>query len=153
MPARLPQQPVRRAGGVRRDPAAVRVRPRRLAATGDHKNQSFPARLKFALQGLAHGVRAEASLRVQAVSLAAAVVALLLLRPAAVWWALVLLAAAVVLSAELLNTALEQLADELHPQDSPGVRRAKDCAAAAVLIASLGALAVAVALAVHLLRR
>lgn len=98
-------------------------------------------------------MRAEASLRVQAVSLAAAVVALLLLRPAAVWWALVLLAAAVVLSAELLNTALEQLADELHPQDSPGVRRAKDCAAAAVLIASLGALAVAVALAVHLLRR
>jgi undecaprenol kinase len=98
-------------------------------------------------------VRAEASLRVQAVSLAAAVVALLLLRPAPVWWALVLLAAAVVLSAELLNTALEQLADELHPQDSPGVRRAKDCAAAAVLIASLGALAVAVALAVHLLRR
>jgi undecaprenol kinase len=98
-------------------------------------------------------VRAERSLRVQAVSLAAAVVALLLLRPAPVWWALVLLAAAVVLSAELLNTALEQLADELHPQDSPGVRRAKDCAAAAVLIASLGALAVAVALAVHLLRR
>ena len=98
-------------------------------------------------------MRAEASLRVQAVSLAAAVVALLLLRPAPVWWALVLLAAAVVLSAELLNTALEQLADELHPQDSPGVRRAKDCAAAAVLIASLGALAVAVALAVHLLRR
>jgi undecaprenol kinase len=98
-------------------------------------------------------VRAEASLRVQAVSLAAAVVALLLLRPAPVWWALVLLAAAVVLSAELLNTALEQLADELLPQDSPGVRRAKDCAAAAVLIASLGALAVAVALAVHLLRR
>jgi undecaprenol kinase len=98
-------------------------------------------------------VRAEASLHVQAVSLAAAVVALLLLRPAPVWWALVLLAAAVVLSAELLNTALEQLADELHPQDSPGVRRAKDCAAAAVLIASLGALAVAVALAVHLLRR
>ncbi|MFZ1905724.1 MAG: diacylglycerol kinase [Steroidobacteraceae bacterium] len=153
MPARLPQQPVRRAGGVRRDPAAVRVRPRRLAATGDHKNQSFPARLKFALQGLAHALCAEASLRVQAVSLAAAVVALLLLRPGPVWWALVLLAAAVVLSAELLNTALEQLADELHPQDSPGVRRAKDCAAAAVLIASLGALAVAVALAVHLLRR
>lgn len=98
-------------------------------------------------------MRTEASLRVQAVSLAAAVVALLLLRPGPVWWALVLLAAAVVLSAELLNTALEQLADELHPQDSPAVRRAKDCAAAAVLIASLGALAVAVALAVHLLRR
>jgi undecaprenol kinase len=120
---------------------------------GAHKNRPFPARLQFALQGLAHGVRTEASLRVQAVSLAGAVVALLLLRPGAVWWALVLLAAAVVLSAELLNTAIEQLADELHPHDSPGVRRLKDCAAAAVLVASLGALAVAVALAVHLLMR
>ena len=98
-------------------------------------------------------MRTEASLRLQAASFAAAVAALLLLRPGAVWWALVLLAAALVLSAELLNTAIEQLADELHPQDSPGVRRVKDCAAAAVLVAALGALAVALALAVHLLQR
>jgi undecaprenol kinase len=118
----------------------------------DHKNQAFPARLKFALHGLAFGVRTQASLRAQVAALAAAVLALLLLRPGAVWWALVLLAGALVLSAELLNTALEQLADELHPHDSPGVRRVKDCAAAAVLIASLGALAVAAALAVHLLQ-
>jgi undecaprenol kinase len=120
---------------------------------GAHKNRPFPARLRFALQGLAHGVRTEASLRLQAVALAGAVVALLVLRPGAVWWALVLLAAALVLAAELLNTAIEQLADELHPHDSPGVRRLKDCAAAAVLIASLGALAVALALAAHLLWR
>jgi undecaprenol kinase len=117
-----------------------------------HKNQPFPARLRFALHGLAHGVRTEASLRVQLAALAAAVLALLRLHPGAVWWALVLLAAALVVSAELLNTALEQLADELHPQDSPGMRRVKDCAAAAVLIASLGALAVATALAVRLLQ-
>jgi undecaprenol kinase len=118
-----------------------------------NKNQPFPARLRFALHGLAWGVRTEASLRLQAAALVAAVAALLLLRPGAVWWALVLLAAALVLSAELLNTAVEQLADELHPHDSPGVRRVKDCAAAAVLVASLGALAVALALAVHLLQR
>jgi undecaprenol kinase len=120
---------------------------------GDHKNQPFPARLRFALRGLALSVRTEASLRLQAAALVAAVAALLLLRPGAVWWALVLLAAALVVCAELLNTAVEQLADELHPHDSPGVRRVKDCAAAAVLVASLGALAVALALAVHLLQR
>jgi undecaprenol kinase len=117
-----------------------------------HKNRPFPARLKFALQGLAWGVRTEASLRLQAAGLVAVVAALLLLRPDAVWWALVLLAAALVLAAELLNTAIEQLADELHPGDSPGVRRLKDCAAAAVLVAVLGALGVALALAVHLLK-
>jgi diacylglycerol kinase len=119
---------------------------------GSHKNQSFRARLSHALRGLAHALRAEASLRIQAAFFAAAVVALLLFRPGPIWWALVLLASAAVVAAELLNTAIEQLADELHPNDSPGIRIAKDCAAAGVLVAALGALGVAVALALHLLR-
>ena len=118
----------------------------------NHKNQSFPVRLNNALQCLAHGLRAEASLRIQAGFFAAAVVALLVLRPAAVWWALVLLASCAVLAAELFNTAIEHLADELHPHDSRGIRIVKDCAAAGVLIAVLGALGVALAFAVHLLR-
>ena len=117
-----------------------------------YKNRPFAARLGFALQGLRYALRSEASLKLQAACLAVAVGALAVLRPGAVWWALVLLAAATVLAAELLNSAIEQLADELHPHDSPGVRRAKDCAAAGVLLAALGALGVAVALAVHLLQ-
>jgi diacylglycerol kinase (ATP) len=55
-----------------------------------------------------------------------------------------------VLAAELFNTAIEQLADELHPEDSAGIRIVKDCAAAAVLIAVLGALGVGAAFAVQL---
>ncbi|MBV8876596.1 MAG: diacylglycerol kinase [Gammaproteobacteria bacterium] len=116
-----------------------------------YKNQRFRARLGFALRGFAHALRSEASLRVQALAGAAALVALLVLRPAPVWWALVLLASAAVVSAELFNTAIEHLADLLHPQQSPDVRVLKDCAAAGVLIAVLGALGVAVALLVHLL--
>jgi undecaprenol kinase len=116
-----------------------------------HKNQTFRARLGFALQGLAHGVTTERSLRLQLGSLAAVVVALIILRPGALWWALALLAGAGVLAAELLNTAIERLADHLHPEVHPGIRVAKDCAAAGVLLAALGALAVAVALVVHLL--
>jgi len=116
-----------------------------------HKNQRLSARLGFALRGFAHAMRSEASLRLQALAGAAALLVLLLVRPPAVWWALVLLASAAVLAAELFNTAIEHLADVLHPQQSPGVRIVKDCAAAAVLIAVLGALGVAAALAVHLL--
>jgi len=118
-----------------------------------HKNQSFPARLTFALVGLAHAVRTERSFRVQLAALAAVLIILLLLRPGALWWALLLLASTGVLAAELLNTAIEQLADELNPQHSPGIRMVKDCAAAGVLLAVLGALGVAVAFAVHLLLR
>ena len=116
-----------------------------------YKNRRFHARLGFALRGLAQALRSEASLRLQALAGAAALVVLLVLRPAAVWWALVSLASAAVLAAELFNTAIEHLADLLHPQQSPAVRLVKDCAAAGVLIAVLGALGVGAALLVHVL--
>jgi diacylglycerol kinase (ATP) len=116
-----------------------------------HKNHSFAARVSYALQGLSHGLRAEASLRTQVIVFVAVLIALAVLRPGAVWWALVLLASAAVLAAELFNTAIEHLADELHPAESRGMRIVKDCAAAGVLVASLGALGVAVALLLHLL--
>jgi undecaprenol kinase len=116
-----------------------------------HKNQPLRARFGCALHGLHQALRAEASLRLQAVSALIVLAALLVLRPAPVWWALTLLAAALVLCAELLNTAIEQLADALHPTDSAQIRLVKDCAAAGVLLAVLGALAVGAALLVHLL--
>jgi len=117
-----------------------------------HKNQPLPARLRYAWQGLRYGLLAEASLRLQALALAVVVAALLWLQPAAIWWALALLASSAVLAAELLNTAVERLADALHPAESAAIRIVKDCAAAAVLITVLGALAVAAAFIVHLLR-
>ena len=57
-------------------------------------------------------------------------------------WALVALATAGVWTAEALNTALEFLADALHPEHHPLVGRAKDAAAAGVLLASAGAIVV-----------
>jgi undecaprenol kinase len=119
----------------------------------DHKNQNFFLRLRFALTGLTHAVRAENSFRFQAGAFILVMVALLVLQPEPIWWALVLLASASVLAAELFNTAVEHLADHLHPQVHPSIRVVKDCAAAAVLLAVLGAVAVGTALVVHLLRR
>ena len=116
------------------------------------KNRPFTARLRCALHGLAHAVCAEQSLKLQLFAFAAALLALLVLRPAPLWWALVLLSSASVLACELLNTAIEQLADALHPSDSEAIGTVKDCAAAAVLIACLGALGVAAALVAQLLR-
>jgi undecaprenol kinase len=120
---------------------------------GAHKNQTFPARLGFALRGLAHGVRTERSLQIQVIVLVLVIAALIVLEPGALWWALVLLASSAVIAAELFNTAVERLADELHPGDSAGIAVVKDCAAAAVLVAVLGAFAVAGALLAHLLAR
>jgi len=119
--------------------------------TGVHKNQAFPRRLAYAAAGLRHALRGERSLRTQLGILLIVAVALVWLRPPAVWWALVSLCAAGVLAAELFNTALEHLADHLHPDLHPQIRIVKDCAAAAVLCAALGAIGVAIALVVELL--
>jgi len=116
------------------------------------KNQSFPTRLRFAVAGIAAGLRAEHSLRFQLLAFLGAVLVLIVCRPEPIWWGLVALASAAVISAELFNTAIEHLADHLHPELHPKIRIVKDCAAGAVLVASLGALAVAAALAVHLFR-
>ena len=119
----------------------------------NRKNQSLLRRFGFALAGLVHGVRSEHSMRLQAIVFALVLAALAGLRPGPIWWAAVMLASAGVLAAELLNTAIETLADHLSPQIHPQIRVVKDCAAAAVFVTVLGAVAVAIALAVHLLRR
>ena len=109
------------------------------------KNQPFHSRLFFALAGVASTLRSESSFKLQAVAAIVVVAALLWLRPAPVWWALAALTVSFVLAAELVNTAIEHLADHLHPELHPKIKLVKDCAAAAVLVASLGALAVAAA--------
>jgi undecaprenol kinase len=117
------------------------------------KNQPFLSRVRFALTGLVTGLRMEHSLKFQAVALAVVICVLIAARPEPLWWALVALASSAVVAAELFNTALESLADHLHPENHARIRIAKDCAAAAVLMAVLGALTVAAALLVHLLQR
>lgn len=110
------------------------------------KNRAFGERLTFALRGIGVAFRREASLRLQRWFALAALAALVVLRPAPVWWAIVFLSIVVVLALELMNTALELVIDRLHPDVHPMIGQAKDCAAGAVLLASLGALAVALAL-------
>ena|ERR1700686_5929603 len=117
------------------------------------KNQPFVSRLRFALAGITHAVRSERSLRIQLFALLWVLIVLARLQPAPLWWALVILAASTVLAAELINTAVERLADHLHPDLHPEIRLVKDCAAGAVLLASIGALGVAIALIIALIRR
>jgi undecaprenol kinase len=118
-----------------------------------HKNQSFLRRLRFALLGLRAAWRTEPNFRIQLGVLFCVVVVLSALGLEPLWWALVLLTSGSVLAAELFNTALEHLADHLHPDTHPQIQVVKDCAAGAVLLSSCAALAVGIAVVVHLLQR
>ena len=54
-------------------------------------------------------------------------------------WAWLIVAIGLVLAAEAMNTAVEVLADTLAPDFNPGIGRAKDVAAGAVLILAVTA--------------
>ena len=109
------------------------------------KGHRFTERLGFAWAGLRTAWRMEKSLRTHALATVGVALALLLTRSPSTWWAVMALTIALVVSAELLNTAIEALADHLHPQQHEAIKRTKDVAAAAVLVTSMGALVVAVA--------
>lgn len=59
-------------------------------------------------------------------------------------WIAVTICIGVVLSAEAMNTALEELADELTEERKERIRRVKDMAAGSVLICSIASVVVAV---------
>jgi diacylglycerol kinase len=109
------------------------------ADPGRLKNRRFADRLRFALAGLRLVFRREKSFRAQFVLALAAGFLTLALRPGLAWAALVALSIAFVLALELVNSALEYLLDHLHPALAREIGAAKDAAAAAVLLASLGA--------------
>ena len=118
-----------------------------------HKNQSLFRRFGFAFQGLAAAWRTEANFRIQVITLLVVILVLAVVRIEPIWWALVLLTSGAVLAAELFNTALEYLADHLHPETHPQIQIVKDCAAAAVLVTASAAAAVGIALLFHLALR
>jgi undecaprenol kinase len=118
------------------------------------KNRPFLQRLRFAVAGIRAAIATEASFRTQLILAALAGLGLAVVRPPLGWVVAYIAAAAAVLAAELFNTALEHIADRLHPELHPAIETAKDCAAAAVLLLAIIAALVgltAAAIALHLL--
>jgi diacylglycerol kinase (ATP) len=96
-------------------------------------------RFAYAMQGVAFLVRTQAAARVHLLATVLVCAAGVYVGLERTEWLWIVFAIALVWSAEAFNTALEQLADALHPAPHPGIGHAKDVAAAAVLIAAVGA--------------
>jgi diacylglycerol kinase (ATP) len=108
------------------------------------RRPALGAAFAHAWAGIAHAWRTQRNLRVQgAVAVAVLAVGAACRLPRAAWLAIVL-AIALVLALEVLNTAVEAVVDLVSPAEHPLARVAKDCAAGAVLIAALGAVAIGV---------
>jgi diacylglycerol kinase len=97
---------------------------------------------RHAGRGLRWAVSSQANLRVHLAAAALVLVLALLFRFSSLEFVALLLCFAIVIAAELFNTTLEVLIDYAWPEHHPMIGRAKDVAAAAVLIAAIGAAAV-----------
>jgi diacylglycerol kinase len=96
----------------------------------------------FAIAGLLWALRRERNLQIHAAMTVAAVILGLLVGLARWEWCAILLSIGLVWMAELLNTALEVLADAITTERNEFIGHAKDAAAAAVLASAAIALAV-----------
>ncbi len=101
-------------------------------SNSDHP--SFRRSFLFAIQGFRTAVRSERNIKVMLAAGACAIVAGLIVQLDALSWAIVLLCCGVVISAELVNTAIETTIDLVSPEFHPLAGRAKDIAAAAVWV-------------------
>ncbi len=94
---------------------------------------------RFAGQGIAHAWRVTHNFRIH-LAVSAVVVGLAAwLRLGRLEWALLVGCIGAVSALEVLNTAVEELVDLVHPGRDPRAGRVKDLAAGAVLVAAVAA--------------
>jgi diacylglycerol kinase len=94
----------------------------------------------FALRGIEHGWKREEHLRIHALMAAVAIMLGIFLQINLWEWCVILLNIGIVIGAELMNAAIERLADRITKEKDPFIGQAKDLAAGAVLIVSMVAL-------------
>lgn len=92
---------------------------------------------RFAAQGIAWAFKSELNMKVHTGVSVLVLIAAAVFRLPPASWLLLLLAITLVLTAELLNTAIEATIDLVSPDVHPLARVAKDTAAGAVLITAV----------------
>ncbi len=107
------------------------------------KNQSITQKVKNAITGIAITYKTESNFRLHCFSAIVVIIVLIIFQPQWIWWALIIICIGLVIAAELINTALENLIDHLHPEIHPQIGKVKDIMAGMVLVLSLTAIIIA----------
>ncbi len=97
---------------------------------------------RYAFHGLKILIREEHNARVHLVAACCAIVAGLFFQISTNEWLAIILSIGLVISAEAINSAIENIADFVSPERHEAIKRIKDLAAAAVLICAIAAVAV-----------
>jgi diacylglycerol kinase len=101
--------------------------------------------VRFALDGLFSALKTERNLRLHVIALLIAAATGFYLKLSVMKWGIIILVIGLVLVAELFNTAIERLGDEAaNGKQKELIKKAKDMAAAGVLLAAVTALIIGV---------
>jgi diacylglycerol kinase len=111
------------------------------------KNKKFSIRSRlqsfvYAFNGLKIMLRGEHNSRIHLLAAIIVIIAAWMVNVSSTEWLLLIVVIGSVFVAELFNSALEYLADQVSSEKNAGIKRAKDLAAAAVLVSALTALVV-----------
>jgi len=116
-----------------------------LKACSIYLMKSLIKSLSYALGGLRSALKSERNLRIHIVAMCLSVALGFYLGLSLVEWGFVIFAIGFVLVAELFNTAMERLGDETaNGKQKQTIKKAKDTAAAAVLLSAITALVIGV---------
>jgi diacylglycerol kinase (ATP) len=96
----------------------------------------------FACNGVLSLLKNEHNSRIHLVAAFAAIVLGIILKINSLEWCLIILVIGIVFLSELLNSAIEILADLINPEWSEGIKKVKDYSAAAVLISAIVSISV-----------
>lgn len=99
---------------------------------------------RYAFQGIADLLRSQPNARIHLVATVVVVGAGFYWHISQTEWLFIILCVALVTALEAINTALEYLTDLVSPGTHPLAGKAKDVAAAAVLIAAIGAVLIGI---------
>jgi len=108
--------------------------------------RNFVSRILYGCKGIQYAWQTEKSFRNHVFGLVAMVATLSIIQPKLLWWGLALMASLTAISFEMLNSALESLADHLHPDYHPKIGKVKDLACGAVIVFSFGLLLIGIAM-------
>ena len=99
---------------------------------------------KYAFEGLVTALKDQPNLKLHFVAAIAVVFISYFLHISRTEWLIIVLTIGFVITTELTNTAIEEIVDSFTDQAHPAAKKAKDVAAAAVLVASIASVVIGI---------
>ena len=103
------------------------------------ENKKIINSFKYAIEGSIASFKSERNMKIHVLATIIVVILGLILKINIVEWCFCIISIVLVISAELLNTAIENIVDMISPEKNEKAKLIKDISAGAVLVLAIGA--------------